>query len=138
VRLLEITVQTRSETITIESDFRKEPPLPSDVSSLIIQLQQQRDAIDRALSALRDIGGNTTAPVPAKKRGRPPGSKFSAEARRRMSEAQKRRYAEKKAPAAAPAAKKRGGLTAAGRKRLSRMMKARWASKKPPKKRTAA
>jgi hypothetical protein len=109
--------------------------LASDLSSLIIQLQQQRDAIERALSALRDIGGNTSAPSPAKKRGRPPGRKFSPETRRRMSEAQKRRYAEKKAPEAAPAVKKRAGLTAAGRKRLSAMMKARWASKNPPKKR---
>jgi ABC-type transporter Mla subunit MlaD len=40
--------------------------LASDLSSLITQLEQQRDAIDRALSALREIGGTTSAPAPEK------------------------------------------------------------------------
>jgi hypothetical protein len=115
--------------------------LPSDLTSIIVGLEQQRAAIDRALSALREIGGTVAAPTAAKRRGRPPGSKnqgVSVEAPNRRSEGQRRRWAEKEAAEAAPATKKRSGLSAAGRKRLSEMMKARWASKNPPKKKARA
>jgi hypothetical protein len=114
--------------------------LASDLTSIITELQQQRAAIERALSVLREIGsGGIAAPTPAKRRGRPPGSKnqgASVEARNRRSEGQRRRWAAKRAsetPAPAKPAAKKSGLTAAGRKRLSEMMKARWASKNPPK-----
>jgi hypothetical protein len=103
--------------------------LVSDLTNIIIGLEQQRDAIDRALAALREIGGAGSV-APAKRRGRPPGSNSAADAGNRRSEGQRRRWAEKRAAKAAP---KKRGLTAAGRKRLSALMKARWASKNPPK-----
>jgi hypothetical protein len=109
-----------------------------DLTSIIADLEQQRAAIDRALTALREIGG-TGSIAPAKRRGRPPGRKtdVTVATANRRSEGQRRRWAEKKAAektaATKPATKKRG-LTAAGRKRLSELMKARWASKNPPKK----
>ena len=106
-----------------------------DVSAVIGQLELRRNAIDRALAALREVGGATVAP--AKRRGRPPGSGKGATAANRRSEGQRRRWAKKAAAetsAPTKSAKKRRGLTAAGRKRLSEMMKARWASKNPPKK----
>ena len=116
--------------------------MATDLSNIITELEQQRDAIVRALEALRSFGGGTEAAPATKRRGRPPGSKnaavrkkrvLSPEGRRRIIEATKRRWAAaKKAQKAAPA-KKRGGMTAAGRKRLSELMKARWASKNPPK-----
>ncbi len=65
------------------------------MQSIITQLEEQRAAIDRALEALRETQG-TNQPA-AKRRGRPPGKKFSAEARLRMSQAQKRRYAGQRA-----------------------------------------
>jgi hypothetical protein len=110
------------------------------LGEIIRRLEKQRGAIERALAALRDIEG---AGVPVKRRGRPPGKKkrggkrhMSAEARARIGEATRKRWAEKRAAEAAetraPARKKRR-LTAAGRKRLSDAMKARWASKNPPK-----
>jgi hypothetical protein len=111
--------------------------LTNDVSSIIEGLEQRRDAIERALAALREISG-AGGVAPAKRRGRPPGPRkdISADTANRRSEGQRRRWAEKKAAENAattkPAVKKRG-LTAAGRKRLSEMMKARWASKNPPK-----
>jgi hypothetical protein len=116
--------------------------LESDLTSIITELELKRAAIERALSALREIGGEGPAPTASKRRGRPPGSKNQAgsvEAGNARSEGQRRRWAEKKAAEAeaAPAAKKRRGLAAAGRKRLSEMMKARWASKNPPKKKPA-
>jgi hypothetical protein len=109
-----------------------------DVSTIIADLEQQRDAIDRAFAALRDVGGAAGEAAPAKRRGRPPGSMktVSADTGNKRSEGQKRRWEAKKAAGTAVATKsatKKRGLTAAGRKRLSEMMKARWASKNPPK-----
>lgn len=113
--------------------YSKEVNLASDLTSIITQLEKQRAAIDNALAALREIGGATGAPAPAKRRGRPPGRKevISDDAVNRRSEGQRRRWAAKKANQTSTSNK--GGLTAAGRKRLSEMMKARWASKNPPK-----
>jgi hypothetical protein len=112
--------------------------LTDDLSSIIADLEQHRDAIDRALDALREIGGEQ----PLKRRSRPPqqsGGTKTADAardgRQRQIEAMRRYWAAKKAGGVAVAKKatKKSGLTAAGRKRLSEMMKARWASKNPPK-----
>ena len=105
----------------------------TDLTGIIADLEQQRDAVDRALAALREIGGGGAAP--AKRRGRPRGRGKAAAANRR-SEGQRRRWAEKKAAentSATKLAAKKRTLTAAGRKRLSELMKARWASKNPPK-----
>jgi len=58
---------------------------------------------------------------------------MSAEARRRISEGMKRRYAQMKSTSkqSVQATSAQGrGLTTAGRKKLSEMMKARWAAKK--------
>ena len=116
--------------------------MATDFTSIINELQQRAAAIDRALEAVRGVGGVNVAAAPAKRRGRPPGSKnktpgtkrvLSPEGRRRIIEATKRRWAAAKKAQKAPPAKKRGGMTAAGRKRLSELMKARWASKNPPK-----
>ena len=112
----------------------------NEIASVISQLEKQRDAIERALAALREIEGTGQ---PAIKRGRPaqktPGGKrvMSAEGRARIGAATRKRWAEKRAEETAaertkaPARKKRR-LTAAGRKHLSELMKARWASKNPP------
>ena len=121
--------------------------MATDFTSIINELQQRAAAIDRALEALRGVGGVNVAAAPAKRRGRPPGSKnktpgtkrvLSPEGRRRIIEATKRRWAavrkgQKQAPAQKQVPVKRRGMTAAGRKRLSELMKARGASKNPPK-----
>jgi len=123
--------------------------LARDLTNIITELEQQAAAIDRALVALRAIGGES---APRRGPGRPKKSVdvdgspaaapkkrvLSSEGRKHIIAALKKRWAEKKAAKAAPVAKKRRGLTAAGRKRLSEMMKARWASNNPPKKRSAA
>jgi hypothetical protein len=112
----------------------------NDIGSIITNLEWERDAIERALSALREIQGpgSGSAAVPTKRRGRPPGSKSrrSPEARKRMSEGQLRRWAGKKSGEEVqpePAQRKRRPMTALEKKRLSKLMKARWASKNPPK-----
>jgi len=62
---------------------------------------------------------------------------ITAAGRKRLSEAMKRRWAERRAKStkaatslASKRTKKRGGISAAGRKRLSVMMKKRWAERR--------
>lgn len=82
----------------------------NDIQSIISQLERQRDAIERALGALRDIEGTGTPA--AKKQGAAPGKKrgrkrrISAEGRARIAAATRKRWADKRAAEAATAAKK--------------------------------
>jgi hypothetical protein len=56
---------------------------------------------------------------------------MSAQARAKIAAAMRARWAKRKGrTTATKAAKKKGGLTAAGRKRLSQLMKARWAARR--------
>jgi enoyl-CoA hydratase/carnithine racemase len=80
----------------------------TEFAGIISQLEQERERIDRALAALRDISdAPQTAAASVKRRGRPPASKstgkrhMSAETRRRMAEGQQRRWANKRAADAA-------------------------------------
>ena len=117
-----------------------------DLDNIVAQLKSERDRINRVIGLLE---GNTP---PKTRVGRPPasaratmqprrGGGLTPAGRRRLSEAMKRRWAQRRrsatgiAPAKALSVtatkpKKRGGLTAAGRKRLSEAMKKRWAEKK--------
>jgi hypothetical protein len=99
----------------------------SDFDGIIASLELQRQAIERALEALREVTG-TGAPA-AGKRGRPAGKTIgtkrvlSPEGRKAIIAATKRRWAAAKKGQSTPAAaEKRGGLSAAGRKRLSDAM----------------
>jgi hypothetical protein len=90
---------------------------------VIKQLEAQRAAIEKALTALQEIEGiaapkTSVAPV--------------STANDRRSAAQKARWAAKRAVEAAPTAPvaKRKGISAAGRKKLAEAMKRRWALKR--------
>ena len=111
----------------------------NDVENVISQLERQRSAIDRAISALREITGSpATGPDghgilhrTTKKRH------LSREGRRRIIEAAKRRWAAKRtahagAPkrAAIPSRSRRSKLSEEGRRRLVLAMKKRWAAAK--------
>ena len=72
----------------------------NELESIVANLERQRQAIETALQALREVSG--TGSVSAR------------------SAATKKR----------PAAKKRGGLTEEGRRRLSENMRKRWAAKR--------
>ena len=111
----------------------------NDVENVISQLERQRSAIDRAISALREITGSpATGPDghgilhrTTKKRH------LSREGRRRIIEAAKRRWAAKRtshagAPkwAAISSRSRRGKLSDEGRRRLALAMKKRWAAAK--------
>lgn len=73
----------------------------TDLSSIITQLESQRDAIDKALAALRGISGSVTpAPVKAPSAPKKATKKtrtISEEGRMRMAEAQRKRWAAKRA-----------------------------------------
>lgn len=88
-----------------------------NIENIIADLEQQRSAIDRAISALRDIGTGKAAgkglrvgseKAPVKRR-------LSPEGKRRIAEAARRRWANQRAAQALAAAapKKRGRRKAA-------------------------
>lgn len=106
----------------------------NDIDKIISQLEQQRAAIDNAISALRTVSGTSSQPEPSqpaqKRRGRPP-RRLSADGRKRISEAARKMWAAKKTSSSDTArSPRKGGITAAGRKRLAEAMKRRWAERK--------
>ena len=80
------------------------------VEQIISELEQQREAIERAISALRQVEGTPATGGPLKRRGRPPGQKghMSPEGRARIAEATRKRWADKRAAEAAAAKKTHG------------------------------
>jgi hypothetical protein len=94
---------------TTEGDFLK------DIETIISQLEEQRSAIERAISALRDIGGSEAILVKKGRPGRPPAIAGDSPA---------------------PVSKRR--LSPEGRKRIVQALKKRWAAKKAAGKRTGA
>src|SRR5689334_1332236 len=92
----------------------------------LMGLQAERVKIDNEIAEIRSQLNHEPATTGAT--GATKKKTMSAEARRRISEGMKRRYAEiKERGQHAQQVKhsQRGGLTAAGRKKLSEMMKAR-------------
>jgi hypothetical protein len=132
--------------------------MTNGIQEVIKKLEQQRIAIERALTALREVDAEAESsepaePAPAAPRKATKKGGMTPAGRRRLSEALKRRWAARKAgtgPApnatasaksatsassatsAAPAtsAKKKGGMTPEGRKRLSEALRKRWAAKR--------
>jgi hypothetical protein len=79
-----------------------------NIADIVGQLRTERNRLDAAIQALEGIGGGTSAP--GRRRGRPPGSrnqpaggapakrrKMSADARKRIAEAMRKRWAAVKA-----------------------------------------
>lgn len=111
--------------------------MTNGLNEVIEQLEQQKTAIDRALAALREVGGGTSTAAPSVGRPGKAARKggMTPEGRRRLSEALKKRWAAKRAgstvkSAVKAKAKRKGGMTAEGRKRLSEALKKRWAAKR--------
>ena len=117
-----------------------------DIQSIVAELKNELTRIGTAIGLLE--GG---AP-PKKRPGGPPASAagkvqpggrgrgLTPAGRRKLSQAMKLRWAQRRGATGAPRAstpsaaavkpKKRGGITAAGRKKLSEAMRKRWAAKK--------
>jgi hypothetical protein len=81
-----------------------------DINSIVSELEQQRDAIERAIKALKEVTGARAVKPTIEQTPLPAGRKkrhLSAEGRRRIIEATKKRWAAKRAAAEnAPASKK--------------------------------
>ena len=96
-------------------------------------LEAERAKIDDEIAEIKSQlnHGPATAKIASTGSSTPKRKTMSAAARRKISEAMKRRYAamNKTASEASPIGKT-GGLTAAGRKRLSDLMKKRWAERR--------
>jgi hypothetical protein len=123
-----------------------------DIQKVVSQLEQQRTAIDNALTALRAVAGNEavsralgstqTAQKPTTRKRR-----LSAEGRKRIADAARKRWAAMKKASgttaasqgpAASSAKPKSRITAAGRKRLAEAMRKRWAERRAGEKKAAA
>ena len=99
--------------------------MTNGLKEVIKRLEQQRTAIERALTALREVDGTaveaspeTSAGPVAAKRGRKAKRKggMTPEGRKRLSEALKKRWAAKRAGSAVKSkAGRKGGITAEGR-----------------------
>jgi|SRR5471030_3054085 len=110
---------------------------PEILIAAIAGFEQQKLRIDAQISELRDVllGGRTepvaTPEVPKGKR-----RKLSAAARKRIGDAQRRRWAESKKPSEAPtnaaeaseAPKRKRKLSAAGKRSIAEATKKRWAA----------
>ena len=109
----------------------------NNVENVISQLETQRSAIDRAISALREVAGKSPlakVKTPSSN-GQPRKRHLSPEGRRRIIEATKKRWAAKRTNGEVIASKRaarsrRGAMSPAGRKRLALAMKKRWAAAK--------
>jgi hypothetical protein len=109
--------------------------LTEGLTSIIAQLERQKTAIERALAALREVGGVEFAVAAPPPSITAPATRKSA-GRNRRSLAQKKRWALKRAaeaaipPVSTMAAPRKGGMTEDGRRRLAEAMKHRWAVKR--------
>src|SRR4051794_18056744 len=101
-----------------------------DTAKILTELRSERERIDRAIAALEALDSTTAQPrqTSSQPTSKPRGRRLSSAARKRMSEAQQKRWADKKnvvpqggAKKAAKKSAKKGGLTAAGRRRLSEL-----------------
>ena len=90
---------------------------------IIKQLEAQKTAIERALQALREVGGEVPGvSVPT-----------ATSSNNKRSAAQKARWDAKRAAETSPStvpAKAKGGMTPEGRQKLAEAMKQRWAAKR--------
>ena len=112
----------------------------SDITNVVAQLEQQREAIDRAISALRGIDGTSRSRAASKGSPAKAGRRkrhLSAEGRANIIAAIKKRWAAKRAAEGKAATKstpkKRKAkrvLSAEARKKMAEAARKRWAVRK--------
>lgn len=109
------------------------------IEAAIYGFEEQKKSIDAQIAELRAMMTGAPKPAPLAKEAstKQKKRKFSAEAKKRMREAQRKRWAKIKGATptaatgtAAKTPKTKRKLTAAGRKAISAAMKKRWAAKK--------
>jgi hypothetical protein len=108
---------------------------PEIINAAIAGFEQQKVRIDSQIADLRAmLNGGRMEPAAALAVPKPKRRKFSAAARKRMGEAQRKRWAESRGQAESPSetvtAKPKRKLSAAGKAAIVAAMKKRWAAKK--------
>jgi hypothetical protein len=88
-----------------------------------VSIRRQIDTLENRLSSILGTASSRSLTHKGPR-------KMSPQARAKIAAAMTARWVKKKSTTAGNAARKKGGLTAAGRKRLSQLMKARWAARK--------
>jgi len=106
-----------------------------DTNRILADLRAERNRIDRAITALEALDGTGSRTTTTERRARPtatqPATKqpharrrMSAAGRKRISEAAKKMWAERRKATAIP--RPRRAMSAATKRKLSRSAKARW------------
>jgi hypothetical protein len=111
---------------------RENQAMTDGFASIITELERQKAAIERALDALKGLGGVELS-APAQASASPTTRKTNAAevGQNRRSEGQKKRWAAKKAAKVVPSENaSMGGVTPEGRQKLADAMKKRWAAKR--------
>jgi hypothetical protein len=101
------------------------------VDAAIEGFEAQKRRIDAQIAELRALGTHadgTPSPGASRKKGRR--GRISAAGRAAIAEAQRKRWAAKKAPSLATAPKRKHRISAAGRKGIAEAQKKRWVSLK--------
>src|SRR5208283_4134710 len=100
-----------------------------DIQQILSDLRTRRGRLDQAIYVLEGLAPKRGPGKPGRTSAQPAGKRrrMSAKARKRIGEAKRRWWAERKA------GRKRPHISAAGRKRLSELMKKRWAERKKKK-----
>lgn len=97
-----------------------------DTKFILVQLRDELKRITNAITALESLDGTAPSRAPA------PGARgrrgMSPQARKRLSEMMKKRWAERKKGTRASSAGRH--MSPAARRRISQMMKKRWAERK--------
>jgi|SRR5271154_4833475 len=114
-----------------------------DTNRILADLQAERNRIDRAITALEALNGTGARTTNSKRRARPPATaaqsstkqprvrrSMSVAGRKRISEAAKKMWAERK-KASLP--NSRRPMSAATKRKLSQSAKVRWAQRKKAK-----
>jgi hypothetical protein len=102
-----------------------------DTTLILLELRKERNRIDQAIAAFEALSGNAAGPMLvsryAKAQRKPPVRNITPEGRRRMAEAARQMWIDRKRSKPAGDAR---FMSAAARKRISRALKARWAERK--------
>jgi hypothetical protein len=109
----------------------------NDIDSIVAQLERQQAAIEKALSALREVNSTGVTRSAAQGHNEPSRKRrLTPAGRKRIAAAARKRWADKRAAEAAGSStgvkgrRVKRGISAAGRKRLAEAMRRRWTAKR--------
>ena len=102
-----------------------------DTNLILVELRNQRNQIDQAIAAFEALSGSPAGPTLVARKVAPrhkqPVRHITAEGRRRMAEAARQMWIERKRSKSSGQAR---FMSPAARRRISQALKARWAARK--------